>query len=87
MREYACSEERFLKDVASHQMTVIRDDGETRAYDAAMVFKSDAVPDFEFRDCWEWRCRTFTFHFIWCCYAIAWGVKTYDESKAQQVAA
>ncbi len=63
------------------------DDGETRSYDAAMNFKSDAAPDFAFRDCWEWRCMTFTFHFIWCCYAIAWGVKTYDEAKAMQVAA
>lgn len=30
MTEYACPEERFLRDVAEHQMTVLRDDGLNR---------------------------------------------------------
>lgn len=56
-------------------------DGETRAYDAARDFSCSEVPEFNMDDCWEWNCREYTFHFIWCCYAIAWGVKTYDETK------
>ncbi len=36
---------------------------------------------FSIDDCWEWGCKEYTFHFLWCCYAIAWGIKTYDESK------
>lgn len=39
---------------------------------------------FEFSDFFESRLTDYTFHFIWCCYAIAWGVKTYDEAKAAQ---
>jgi hypothetical protein len=23
----------------------------------------------------------FTFHFLWCCYALAWGINMYDKSK------
>ncbi len=56
-------------------------DGETRAIDAALGFHNDEA-DFNFEDAWEWGCQEYTFHFIWCCYAIAWGVKTYDEAKA-----
>lgn len=26
-------------------------------------------------------CDVYTFHFIWCLYAIAWGIKKYDEAK------
>lgn len=54
------------------------DDGEIRAYDAAINFRGAG---FEFLDFREHRLKTYTFHFIWCCYAIAWGIKTYDEAK------
>lgn len=54
------------------------DDGEIRAIDSARAFDSE-IADLDFEDAWEWRCQEFTFHFIWCCYAIAWGVKTYDQ--------
>lgn len=60
------------------------DDGDIRAFDAAMEFTCEDAPDFSMSECWEWNCKEYTFHFIWCCYAIAWGVKTYDTAKAVQ---
>ena len=57
-------------------------DGDTRAYDAARAFTSETAGGFDMNDCWEWDCREFRFHFIWCCYAIAWGIKTYDDAKS-----
>lgn len=57
-------------------------DGHIRAVDAAIAFESDDDEvDFEMREFWEHRLEDYTFHFIWCCYAIAWGIKTYDEAK------
>lgn len=57
-------------------------DGHIRAVDAALAFESDDDKvEFEMREFWEHRLEDYTFHFIWCCYAIAWGVKAYDESK------
>jgi hypothetical protein len=35
-----------------------------------------------FDDFWEHRLEDYTFHFVWCCYALAWGVERYDEAKA-----
>ncbi len=36
---------------------------------------------YEFQDSWEWSCREYTYRFTWCCYALAWAIKTYDASK------
>ncbi len=74
---------------ASHQLWAeleaevlcVADDGEVRAYDAAREFSSLVAKDFNMHDCWEWSCREYTYHFLWCCYAIAWGIKTYDDVK------
>lgn len=27
-------------------------------------------------------CKRYSFRFVWCCYALAWGVKQYDDAKA-----
>lgn len=37
--------------------------------------------DFHFRDFWEYNVETYSYRFMWCCYAIAWGIKQYDDSK------
>jgi hypothetical protein len=33
----------------------------------------------EFYDTWEWDFREYTYRFIWCCYALAWSIRKYDE--------
>lgn len=35
-----------------------------------------------FPDSWEWRLTDYTYHFVWCCYAIAWGIQQYDARCA-----
>lgn len=40
--------------------------------------------EFEFSDFWEHDLTEYTYHFIWCCYAIAWGISTYDTFKESQ---
>lgn len=66
------------------QVLCNQDNGEIRAIDSALAFNSDIVPDFNFDDAWEWRCQEYTYHFIWCCYAIVWGIQLYDETKAAE---
>lgn len=70
-----------LWDELESEVICIADDGEIRAYDAARDFFSFVAEDFNMNDCWEWSCREYTCDFIWCCYAIAWGIKTYDDVK------
>jgi hypothetical protein len=42
---------------------------------------------FEFTDLFEHNFERFTYHFTWCCYALAWGIKKYDEARALSEAA
>ena len=52
--------------------------------DAAQSFAhkvNRAAGTFFFEDLWETSMTDFTAHFIWACYAIAWGVARYDEEK------
>lgn len=32
-------------------------------------------------DLWEVSCLEYTYHFLWCCYAIQWAIGKYDEVK------
>ena len=36
---------------------------------------------YEFENFWERDCSEYTYHYIWCCYAIAWAIKQYDLFK------
>lgn len=59
-------------------------DDEHEANKAAHDFIYD-LPDgekFEFVDFWDYgRAGRFTWHYIWCLYAIVWGIIKYDEVK------
>jgi hypothetical protein len=39
------------------------------------------------RDTWEWDLREFDFQFLWCCWAIAWGIRQYRGATAKAAAA
>lgn len=36
---------------------------------------------FTFQDVWEIDMTVYSYHFAWCCYAIAWGIGEYDKRK------
>lgn len=37
---------------------------------------------FRFEDFWDNRLDDYTHTFIWCCYALAWGIRLYDQATA-----
>ena len=56
----------------------------TRMLDKAMEFNSfvnDDVGSFYFQDLWDYNFNEPSGRFVWCCYAIAWGIQRYDETK------
>lgn len=59
------------------------DGGGYRKQCAAHDFWHEIKPGlkFEFYDFGEHTVTDYTFSFIWCCYALAFGVKKYDEAK------
>lgn len=38
----------------------------------------------EFNDFWECDLKDYTFHYIYCCRAIVWGIEKYDKYKEKQ---
>jgi len=70
----------FTSEVDDHFQ--YRDMDEVRYVSAVDDFSSEIIPNLNFTDCWEWLdAHNYTFHYIWCLYAIAWGVAEYDKSK------
>lgn len=66
------------------------DNGGERAHHAAYDFhwtKRSTGQYWHFQDLFEHNFQKFTRRFIWCCYALAWGIQVYDESKISEVAA
>lgn len=83
IREYrdtlSKEQRRELWDLVTEDVLSKADDGEIRAYDAAYGFEYEADgKSFQFDDLYEHNCREYTHRFIWCCYALAWGIKQYD---------
>lgn len=46
--------------------------------EAVRSFEHDG---FEFVDFWEYGTEAYTYRFLWCCYALAFGIQKYDDSK------
>jgi hypothetical protein len=79
---------RELWDTVQDEVLEIECDQEgNRKMQAAYDFYHRVSPefgDFSFQDLWEYNFHRYTFHFIWCCYAIAWAIELYDETKASE---
>jgi hypothetical protein len=56
------------------------DDGEYAAKKAAIDFTFGGRQ--VFTDFWETNTSDYTYRFRWCCYALAWGIRQYDEARA-----
>ena len=68
-----------LRDEVQEQiLDVLDSDGEHAAMNAANEFEFGG---FTFVDFWENDFKEYTHRFIWCCYALAWGIAFYDDSK------
>lgn len=69
---------------------VIGADGDSGGYRkqvAAHDFSHEVnidVGTFWFKDFWEHNVDEFTTRFVWCCYALRWGVDQYDQAKKAQ---
>lgn len=68
-----------VRDAVAEEVLSCADDGEYRARMAANDFEREG---FRFTDFWEADLTEYTYRFVWCCYAIAWGVQQYDNASA-----
>lgn len=73
---------RELWDTVKEEVLDSAEDNEALATAAIYDFHHK-TPDreFYFQDFFEHRLTRFTFHFEWCCYALAWAIEQYDNAK------
>lgn len=70
-------ERRDLWEKVEDEVLGRAQDGEHAANSAVWEFRDG---EFEFTDFFDGgSCMRYNFHFIWCCHAIAWGIKQYDD--------
>ena len=67
-----------LRDEVEAQVLCHADDGEYAARQSAGDFEHNG---FQFHDFWEINCSEFSFRFLWCCYALVWGIHRYDDDR------
>ena len=70
-----------LREAIKEDVLSAANDGPQAAYNAATDFEWNGKAYFS--DWWERDCNAYTFRFIWCCYALVWGIRKYDEYKAR----
>jgi len=80
-------ERRELWEEVEDRVLRCVDDGGERAQIAAYDFSwspglpGSGRPRWQFDDLFEHSFTKYTGRFIWCCYALAWGIQKYDEHK------
>ena len=47
-------------------------------------FESSILDDLDFADGYHWlKDKEYSYYYIWCCYAIVWGIQQYDKVKGK----
>jgi hypothetical protein len=73
-----------LRQAVEDEVLPAAHDGETVAHIAARDFTHDG--EFVFPDFWEANLTDYTYRFIWCCFALAWGIRQYDAMTTRAAA-
>jgi hypothetical protein len=59
------------------------DDGEDEARRVLNEFSHEIDgKKLQFHDTWEWSFSQYTYRFTWCCLALVWAIKQFDQKKA-----
>lgn len=77
MDDYEFSDE--ARATVRDEVLPYADDGEHEAVKAAMDFEMDGQQGFP--DFWECDLKEWTFHYLWICHAVVWGIQQYDAAN------
>lgn len=87
-RSLTKEERRELWEAVDEEVLDYVDDDESANFYRANEFNwskgrflPGTYPSYQFTDFWDHRFTDYTFHFLWCCHALAWGIQKYDQFK------
>lgn len=72
------------EEIASEVLYHIDDERALRDAIDDFKYEDDKGEIWEFTDFWETNLDVYTVYFLWCCYALQWGIQKYD-TKSQEV--
>ena len=84
VKEYGARgmKKKILQEVKEDVFSLIDDGGGVLALDAAYKFDYEG---FTFSDVFDHDYERPTFHYLWLCWAIVWGIRQYDQQKVASV--
>lgn len=53
------------------------------SYGISMATEWEGRHGFKFNEIWDYRYKTYNYRFIWCLWAIVWGIRQYNEMTVQ----
>lgn len=77
-------DEKIPSEIMDEIEPLLRSEDEYECVESMRNFTSDKI---DFPDFWECNNNSKTLHYVWCCWALTWGVSKYDEAKAAAPAA
>lgn len=87
-RDVSEEDAEALRDAVQDEIIVrIESQDESYSYRLGHEFSHDVNGEkFYFQDLWNYSFKEYTHSFLWCCYALNWGIQQYDElAEAAQV--
>jgi hypothetical protein len=77
------AEKEILADRLASLTTELQDEiyNTSDKYEFVQAVRDFSHDGFEFNDFWEYTTDDWTHRFVWCCYALAWRIQKYDDSK------
>lgn len=76
------AERRTLREQVEGEIIDLIDEDDRGNYDRAHSFCAEiGGREFQFEDLWEYDFTRYTNSFLWCCYALSWGIQQYDEAR------
>ena len=79
------TERRELRLAVEEDVIQHIDDDERGSFELANDFDVEiGGQEFRFEDLWDHSFRKFTRTYLWCCYALSWGIRQYDERPAAE---
>lgn len=70
----------LLREVRERVFSLLDDPTGVRVMDALYEFEHNG---FRFYDCWEMDSTEWDTRFVWCCYALTWGIEQYDKAHPE----
>lgn len=77
--------EALRQAVKEEVIDLIESEDESYSYRLGDEFRHDVNgAEFHFQDLWDHNFRRFTHRFLWCCYALSWGIQQYDAAASSR---